>query len=161
MRLETTLLFKKISDVGLELGGKDAAYICKDVDIASAAAGAIDGAFYNAGQSCCAVERIYVHHSVYDNFIEEALKLVKSYKMGDPMKEETNLGPMAQPKAPAFLLQQVDQARSIGAKILCGGSPCSDADGKVCKYAFSLGWRIPSWVLGKVFRTDISSRLYP
>eukprot|EP00474_Spongospora_subterranea_P009388 CRZ09846.1 hypothetical protein [Spongospora subterranea] len=127
-------VYKTVSDrfidVGLELGGKDAAYICADADVASAAAGVIDGAFYNSGQSCCAVERIYVHEAVYDSFIEHALPLVKDYKLGDPMQTSTSLGPMAQKNAASFLSQQIKQAESLGARILTGGKPCNDQAGK-------------------------------
>jgi acyl-CoA reductase-like NAD-dependent aldehyde dehydrogenase len=70
--------------VQLELGGKDPIYICEDVNVKSAAEGTADGAMYNAGQSCCSVERIYVHEKIHDTFVEEFLKAVKGFKIGDP-----------------------------------------------------------------------------
>lgn len=112
---------KRFTDVGLELGGKDAAYVAEDADLEKAIDGIVDGACYNAGQSCCAVERAYVHRRHYDRFVEGALELIKSYRMGDPMDENVNLGPIAQPWQPAFLEAQVKQATSDGARILYGG----------------------------------------
>ena len=91
--------------------------------------GLIDGAFYNAGQSCCYIERVYVHESVHDRFIESALEAVRAYRLGDPFDEETTMGPLALPSAPAFLAAQVADAVSKGAKLLCGGEPTSDAKG--------------------------------
>jgi acyl-CoA reductase-like NAD-dependent aldehyde dehydrogenase len=108
-------------DVGLELGGKDGAYVAPDADFDKAVDGVVDGACYNAGQSCCAVERAYVHESLYDRFVEAALALMKQYKLGDPTEEGVNMGPIAQPWHPGFIEKQIEQARSRGAKILCGG----------------------------------------
>src|SRR5690606_29180481 len=68
---------RRFVEVGLELGGKDAAYVAGDADPAAAAAGLVDGAMYNAGQSCCAVERIYVHRTLYDAFVEQAVRLAR------------------------------------------------------------------------------------
>jgi acyl-CoA reductase-like NAD-dependent aldehyde dehydrogenase len=116
-------------DVGLELGGKDAAYVAADADLAKAVDGIVDGACYNAGQSCCAVERAYVHRSLYDRFVEAALAQIKAYKLGDPLAEETSMGPMAQPAQPAFIHKQIQQAVSQGARVLAGGKPTS-ASGK-------------------------------
>ena len=112
-------------EVGLELGGKDAAYVAADADLAQAVDGIVDGACYNAGQSCCAVERVYVHRSVYDRFVEAALVQMRAYVLGDPMAEGTTLGPMAQPTQPAFIQAQVRQAVAAGARVLCGGGPTS------------------------------------
>jgi acyl-CoA reductase-like NAD-dependent aldehyde dehydrogenase len=75
--------------VQLELGGKDPAYICDDVDVAAAAAAAAEGAFYNAGQSCCAVERVYVHRAIADEFTDAFVEAVRGYRVGDPADEET------------------------------------------------------------------------
>lgn len=109
-------------DVGLELGGKDAAYIAADADLAYAAAGVVDGACYNAGQSCCAVERIYVHDSCYGDVIERARALVADYVLGDPADQKTTMGPMAMSSALAFLTGQVEDAVARGARLLAGGS---------------------------------------
>ena len=113
-----------------ELGGKDAAYVCEDADIDFAVDNIVDGAMYNSGQSCCAIERVYVHASKYDEFIEKAAKLISTYKMGDPMNETTSIGPMALPDSTLFLKEQVDEALSNGAEVVVGGSLCNDAAGK-------------------------------
>ncbi|CEO99016.1 hypothetical protein PBRA_007130 [Plasmodiophora brassicae] len=121
---------KRFIDVGLELGGKDAAYVCEDADLEQAVAGVVDGAFYNAGQSCCGVERVYVHESVYSEFIDRAKALTEEYVLGDPLNSLTTMGPVAQKRQPDFLRDQVEQARSLGAQIVIGGQPCTDASGK-------------------------------
>ncbi len=112
-------------DLGLELGGNDPAYVAADADLAKAIDGIVDGACYNAGQSCCAVERVYVHESLYDAFIEGSLALLQQYVMGDPRDEKTNLGPIAQPQHVGVLLAQVEDAVRRGARLLLGGTPCS------------------------------------
>ncbi|WP_428268046.1 aldehyde dehydrogenase family protein [Haliangium sp.] len=109
-------------DAGLELGGKDAAYVAADADLEYAVAGLVDGACYNAGQSCCSVERIYVHQSVYDRFIDHARVLVNAYQMGDPLDPGTTMGPMASASKPVFLAAQVEEAVSRGARLTAGGA---------------------------------------
>jgi acyl-CoA reductase-like NAD-dependent aldehyde dehydrogenase len=121
---------KRFIDVGLELGGKDPAYVAPDADLDHAIANIVDGAYYNAGQSCCGIERIYVHASIYDRFVEGALAEVRKYKLGDPLDAATTMGPMAQPGAPEKLEAQVEEARGKGARVLCGGKPVRDAAGK-------------------------------
>ncbi len=121
---------KRFIDVGLELGGKDPAYVAPDADLDHAIANIVDGAYYNAGQSCCGIERIYVHASIYDRFVEGALAEVRKYKLGDPLDTATTMGPMAQPGAPEKLEAQVEEARGNGARVLCGGKPVRDAAGK-------------------------------
>jgi len=118
---------ERFIDVGLELGGKDAAYICFDADVKKAAAGVVDGALYNAGQSCCAVERIYVAKNLYEPFLQEAVRLAKEYVLGDPMEPSTTMGPMAQKDAPAFLSRQVESATQLGARLLFGGKATHDS----------------------------------
>jgi len=108
--------------VGLELGGKDPAYVRADADLATTVANVADGAFYNCGQSCCAVERIYVDQKIYPQFLEAFLAEVKSYKWGDPLAEETYLGPLAQRKQVGVLAEQVREAVQRGAKVLLGGN---------------------------------------
>jgi acyl-CoA reductase-like NAD-dependent aldehyde dehydrogenase len=105
----------------LELGGKDPIYVCEDVDVATAAAGLADGAFYNNGQSCCAVERIYVAESIYAPFVEAFVKEVKGFRMGDPLDEATYLGPLTRKAQIAVLRRQIVQARKLGGKVLTGG----------------------------------------
>jgi acyl-CoA reductase-like NAD-dependent aldehyde dehydrogenase len=121
---------KRFIDVGLELGGKDPAYVAPDADLDHAVANIVDGAFYNAGQSCCGIERIYVHGSLYDRFVEGALAEVRKYRLGDPQQTDTTLGPMAQPDAPRKLAAQIDEARAKGGRVLCGGKPVHDAAGR-------------------------------
>lgn len=118
------------ADVGLELGGKDAAYVAEDADVAHAADNIVDGGLYNNGQSCCGIERVYVHRSHYEEFCQRAADVLKTYKLGDPTSADTNMGPMALPNACAFLEGQVQDAVSKGAKVLVGGSPLTDAAGK-------------------------------
>ena len=107
--------------VGYELGGKDAAYVCEDTDIARAAANVIDGAMYNAGQSCCAVERVYVHERVLDAFLEAAVAEARALRLGDPREAETNLGPLVRARNAAVVRGQLEQALARGARALVGG----------------------------------------
>jgi len=101
--------------IGLELGGKDPAYIRADADIDQAVDTAIDGAFFNSGQSCCGIERIYVHEAVYDEFVEKAVALVKSYVLGRSDEEATTLGPVVKTSAAEFIRAQVKDAIAQGA----------------------------------------------
>jgi acyl-CoA reductase-like NAD-dependent aldehyde dehydrogenase len=105
----------------LELGGKDPAYVCEDVDIAAAAASLADGAMYNTGQSCCSVERIYVHASVHDAFVAAFVKEVQGMRVGLPTLEETYIGPLTRAAQVAVLEQQVADAQAKGARVLIGG----------------------------------------
>lgn len=107
--------------IGLELGGNDPAYVAADCDFDKAVENIVDGAMYNAGQSCCAVERVYVHASLYDRFIDACEPLVRAYVMGDPEAESTNLGCIAQPWHPQELQSFVDDATTKGASAVHGG----------------------------------------
>ncbi len=105
-----------------ELGGKDPLYVADDVaDIKAVAAGTADGAFYNNGQSCCAVERIYVHEKVYDRYVDEFVKEVKSYKMGSPTEPGVYIGAITRPTQINFLESQVNEAIAKGARLETGG----------------------------------------
>ncbi len=104
--------------LGLELGGKDPAYVSSDADVGAAVEGVIDGAFFNSGQSCCGIERIYVHEDVYDEFVEGAVKLVSDYKLGAPSDPETTLGPVVNKNAANFIRAQISDAINKGAKQL-------------------------------------------
>ena len=108
-------------DVGLELGGKDPAYVCDDADLSFAVPNIVGGALYNSGQSCCAVERVYVHRSQLHDFINAAVAEVEKESLGDPMDPTTTMGPMALPNACDFLTRQVEDALSKGARALTGG----------------------------------------
>lgn len=105
-----------------ELGGKDPLYVADDVaDIKSVAAGTADGAFYNNGQSCCSVERIYVHEKIFDQYINEFVSEVKSWKMGEPTADGIYIGPLSRKEQLTFLEKQIEDAVSKGASILTGG----------------------------------------
>ncbi|MBI1180098.1 MAG: aldehyde dehydrogenase family protein [Alphaproteobacteria bacterium] len=103
---------------GLELGGKDPAYVRADADLAHAVAGLVDGAMFNSGQSCCGIERIYVHEALFDDFVASALETARGYVLGDPTSLETTLGPMVRTAAADFVRGQVDEAVRQGAAAL-------------------------------------------
>ena len=105
----------------LELGGKDPTYVRADADPKAAAESLADGAMYNSGQSCCSVERIYVHAAVYDAFLDHFLATVDSFKAGDPMDEATYIGAITRPAQLDVLDAQVKDAKAKGATLLCGG----------------------------------------
>jgi acyl-CoA reductase-like NAD-dependent aldehyde dehydrogenase len=108
--------------VQCEMGGKDPLYVAADItDIKKVATATADGAFYNNGQSCCAVERIYVHEKVYDRYIDEFVKEVKSWKQGSPTEEGIYIGPLSRKGQLTVLENQVAEAVSRGATILTGG----------------------------------------
>eukprot|EP00126_Sphaerothecum_destruens_P009027 Sdes_comp20408_c0_seq2m14433 len=102
--------------VNLELGGKDPAYVRKDADVDYAVENLVDGVFFNTGQSCCGIERIYVASEVYDAFVKKFVDLVKKYKLGNPLDPETNLGPCVRTSAADWVRQQVKAAVKAGAK---------------------------------------------
>jgi acyl-CoA reductase-like NAD-dependent aldehyde dehydrogenase len=101
--------------LGLELGGKDPAYVRADADLDHAVDSLVDGAFYNAGQSCCGIERIYVHASLFDDFVAKATALAGTYVLGDPREPETTLGPMVRTSAADFVRAQIEEAIGQGA----------------------------------------------
>ncbi|MCJ7773570.1 MAG: aldehyde dehydrogenase family protein, partial [Desulfobacterales bacterium] len=103
---------------GLELGGKDPAYVRHDVNIEHAIENLTDGAFFNSGQSCCGIERIYVHEKVYDHFVEGVVEIVKKYHLDNPLNKETTLGPMVRTAAADFVRDQIHEALQKGAKTL-------------------------------------------
>ncbi len=114
---------RRMIKVQLELGGKDPVYVCDDADVATAAAGLADGAFYNTGQSCCAVERLYVHARVHVAFVEAFVAAVRGFTIGDPRDETTYIGPLTRRPQREVLNRQVADARRRGARVLTGGSP--------------------------------------
>jgi acyl-CoA reductase-like NAD-dependent aldehyde dehydrogenase len=105
----------------LELGGKDPTYVCDDAPVRAAAESLADGAMYNNGQSCCSVERVYVHESIHDAFVEAFIETVRGFVIGDPMREDTYIGPIARPAQLAVLEAQVADAVAKGATLLAGG----------------------------------------
>lgn len=104
--------------VGLELGGKDPAYVREDANFDFAVANLVEGAFFNSGQSCCGIERIYVNENIYDRFIEAYAEETKKYKLGNPMDPNTNLGPVAKTGGGDTVKQQIEAALKSGAKAL-------------------------------------------
>ena len=113
---------------GLELGGKDPAYVRHDADVESAIENIVDGAFFNSGQSCCAVERVYVHESVFERFVEGAVALAKKYVIGTPLDGETTLGPMVSGAAADFVRDQIIDALSMGARPMISAEDFPDDD---------------------------------
>ncbi len=107
---------KRFIGVGLELGGKDPAYVRADAVLNHAIENVVDGAFFNSGQSCCGIERVYVHAEVYDQFVEGAADLVSRYRLGNPLDQDTTLGPMVKAQAADFVRGQIDEAVKAGAR---------------------------------------------
>lgn len=103
-------------NVGLELGGKDPAYVRPDANLAHAIENLVDGAFFNSGQSCCGIERIYVHKQVWNEFLDGFVRLTKQYVLGSPLDEATTLGPMVKADAAEFVRRQIKSAVRAGAK---------------------------------------------
>lgn len=104
--------------VGLELGGKDPAYVHPDVELDFAVENLVDGAFFNSGQSCCGIERIYVHEAVYDKFVEGYIELTNKYKLGNPLKRDTTLGPVAKRSGAELVRKHIEQAVEAGARAM-------------------------------------------
>jgi acyl-CoA reductase-like NAD-dependent aldehyde dehydrogenase len=103
---------------GLELGGKDPAYVREDADLTNAIENLVDGSFFNSGQSCCGIERIYVHHSLYNSFVEGFVELTRQYNLGNPLLPDTTLGPMVRAAAAKNAQHQIDDAIQKGATAL-------------------------------------------
>ncbi|MEC7966011.1 MAG: aldehyde dehydrogenase family protein [Pseudomonadota bacterium] len=101
--------------VGLELGGKDPGYVMEDADLDAAVDTLIDGAMFNSGQCCCGIERIYVVESLFDDFVAKAVKIVEGYKLGNPLEEETTIGPMANVRFADEVRAQIAEAVEAGA----------------------------------------------
>jgi acyl-CoA reductase-like NAD-dependent aldehyde dehydrogenase/gamma-glutamyl-gamma-aminobutyrate hydrolase PuuD len=112
----------KLVPCQLELGGKDPLYVMEDIeDIEKTAAAVLEGVVYNNGQSCCAVERIYVHEKIYDRFVDAFTSQAKKLVIGNPLDNSTEIGPLSRGEQLEFLLSQISDAVSKGAKILAGG----------------------------------------
>ena len=107
---------------GLELGGKDPAYVRADANVAHAIESLTDGAFFNAGQSCCGIKRIYVANPVYDEFVSGVVHLTRQYRLGSPLDPETTLGPVVRTAAADFVREQVRDAARRGAQLLINES---------------------------------------
>ena len=102
--------------LGLELGGKDPAYVRADADLDHAVENLVDGSFFNSGQSCCGIERIYVDRRIYPAFVERFVKLTREYVLGNPLEQATTLGPVIKPAAAAFVRGQIAEAVAMGVK---------------------------------------------
>jgi acyl-CoA reductase-like NAD-dependent aldehyde dehydrogenase len=112
--------------VGLELGGKDPAYVCADADLEFAAGNVIDGAMYNAGQSCCAIERVYVEKPLFDRFVEKCVAVTEQYVLDDPRKPEATMGPVVRVKNAEAIRSQVGAALAKGARGLVDATRFGD-----------------------------------
>ena len=112
--------------VATELGGKDPAYVRADANLDAAVDGVMDGAMFNAGQCCCGIERIYVHESLYDAFVERAVAWVNNLNLGNPLEEATTLGPMANVRFANEVRAQIDEALADGAKAHIEKMPADD-----------------------------------
>lgn len=104
--------------IGLELGGKDPGYVMADADLDKAVDTLMDGATFNSGQCCCGIERIYVHESLYDAFVEKSVAWVSHYRLGNPLDPETSLGPMAHKRFAQVVREQIAEATAKGARTL-------------------------------------------
>ncbi len=109
---------QKFMTAGLELGGKDPAYVRADADIPYAAENLVDGSFFNSGQSCCGIERIYVHCAIYDDFVQNFVEITNGYQLGNPLETATNLGPMVRAEAADFVRREIEKALIQGARAL-------------------------------------------
>jgi acyl-CoA reductase-like NAD-dependent aldehyde dehydrogenase len=101
----------------LELGGKDPAYVRDDADLEAAVESLVDGSFFNSGQSCCGIERIYVHEAVWQPFLDGFIEATRRYRLGDPLDPETSLGPMSSARAAGQVRCQVEEAAAAGAQL--------------------------------------------
>jgi len=117
----------KFIPCGLELGGKDPAYVRADANLEMSIENLVDGSFFNSGQSCCGIERIYVHESLYTNFVNGFVDLTKKYKLGNPLDPNSNLGPMVKTTAATFVRDQIKNAIRKGARSLVDESLFSNS----------------------------------
>lgn len=115
--------------IGLELGGKDPGYVRADANLDAAVDTLIDGAMFNSGQCCCGIERIYVHESLFDAFVEKAVAIVQGYRLGNPLDPETTLGPMAHVRFADEVRSQIAEAVALGATPLIDGAAFAADDG--------------------------------
>jgi acyl-CoA reductase-like NAD-dependent aldehyde dehydrogenase len=119
---------KRFIGAALELGGKDPAYVCSDADVVRTAANLVEGSFYNAGQSCCGVERIYVHRNVYDPFLEAFVSMANELQLGDPRDSSTTLGPVVRIRNAEGIQAQIDEAIAAGARPLLDPSHFAETE---------------------------------
>lgn len=115
--------------LGLELGGKDPAYVLPDAKLDHAVANLVEGAFFNSGQCCCGIERVYVHEKVYDQFVEGFIAETKNYALGNPLEQATTMGPMAQARFADFIREQKAEALRKGAVAHMNTKDAQDKEG--------------------------------
>lgn len=113
---------ERVVPVGLELGGKDPAYVREDCDVHWAAEEIVDGAVFNSGQSCCSIERVYVAERIHDAFVTAVQDVLKSYQLGDPFDPKTNVGPVVSKKSVQTIQRHVKDALDKGAKDMTPGN---------------------------------------
>ena len=106
----------RVVPVGLELGGKDPAYVRRDVDVKWAAEEIVDGAVFNSGQSCCAIERVYVNEHIHGSFVEAVRNVLRGYKLGDPFEKDTNVGPVISKRSLSTIQEHIKDALDKGAR---------------------------------------------
>ncbi|KIH92304.1 hypothetical protein SPBR_02686 [Sporothrix brasiliensis 5110] len=131
----------RVVNVGLELGGKDPAYVRADVDVAWAAEQIVDGSVFNSGQSCCALERVYVHESIHDAFVEAVQGVLRGYVLGDPLDPKTHVGAVVSKRSKAAIEEQIKDALSKGAK------DATPTDNESFKHAPAAGNFVPPTLL--------------
>ncbi len=119
---------RRFITAGLELGGKDPAYVAADADVKNAAENLVDGAFFNSGQSCCGIERIYVHESLHDDFLEHFRNITSEYVVGNPLEKETTLGPMVRKSATQKAQRHIRDAIQKGGSALIAGTTFADKE---------------------------------
>ncbi len=122
-------------NVGLELGGKDPALVLPDADFDATVESLVDGAFYNAGQSCCGIERIYVDAAIHNRFVEAYVAKVREYRVGNPLEDGVSVGPLVNAKAAAHVRQQVEAAIAGGAQSVVGDADFDVPDLSACYLA--------------------------
>lgn len=128
--------------VGLELGGNDPAYVRDDANMDHAVESLVDGAFFNSGQSCCGIQRIYVAQARYDDFVERAVAMTKAYVLGNPLHETTTLGPVVRARAAAEIRDVVGEAISAGAQNMMDTSHFNNASDSSCYIAPAILTRV-------------------
>ena len=129
------LASRNLTNITLELGGKDPMIVCADADLERAARGAVWGAFTNCGQSCGSVERLYVERSVAREFIDMVVELTRSLEVGDPLSPDTDLGPMTTASQRSLVEDHIEDAVKSGARLLCGGERIPERPGYFLKPA--------------------------
>jgi acyl-CoA reductase-like NAD-dependent aldehyde dehydrogenase len=122
-------LAERFIGAGLELGGCDPAYVRHDADLAHAIENLVDGAYFNSGQSCCGIQRVYVHESLHDAFVDGWIKLTRQYRLGSPLAAETTLGPVVRASAAESILRQIDASIAAGARPVFDGAEFGEGEG--------------------------------